>query len=253
MPRTGAPIPSFGKDGVVDLKLENDQEIDLVTGDIGLHAAPVIAEGRRSSSAPRTREGSRAATARRTRRATCAASTCAPASGSGSSTPFRSPASSATTRGRTTREAYTGNTGVWAQMSVDEELGHRLPASRDADRRLLRRASARRQPVRREPRRASICKTGKRKWHYQFIHHGIWDWDLPCAPILADMTSTAACGKVVAQPTKQGWLFVFDRVTGEPVWPIEERPVEQSDVPGEKYAADAAVRHQAARRSSARA
>jgi quinoprotein glucose dehydrogenase len=77
-------------------------------------------------------------------------------------------------------------------------------------------------------------RTGKRKWHYQFIQHGIWDWDLPCAPIIADVTIDGRMRKVVMQPSKQGWLYVFDRVTGEPVWPIEERKVEQSDVPMEK-------------------
>ena len=77
-------------------------------------------------------------------------------------------------------------------------------------------------------------KTGKRKWHYQFIKHDIWDWDLPCAPILADVTIDGRLRKIIAQPTKQGWLYVFDRVTGEPIWPFEERKVEASDVPGEK-------------------
>ena len=76
-------------------------------------------------------------------------------------------------------------------------------------------------------------RTGKRKWHFQFIKHGIWDWDLPCAPILADVTIDGRPRKIVMQPTKQGWLYVFDRVTGEPIWPLEERKVEASDVPGE--------------------
>ena len=79
-------------------------------------------------------------------------------------------------------------------------------------------------------------KTGKRKWHYQLMHHDIWDWDIPCAPILADITVNGRAIKAVAQPTKQGWVYVFDRVTGQPVWPIEERPVAQGDVPGEWYA-----------------
>ena len=77
-------------------------------------------------------------------------------------------------------------------------------------------------------------KTGARMWHFQFIHHDVWDWDLPCAPILADITVDGREIKAVVQPTKQGWLYVFDRVTGEPVWPIEERPVAPSDVPGEQ-------------------
>ena len=78
-------------------------------------------------------------------------------------------------------------------------------------------------------------KTGKRKWHYQFVHHGIWDFDIPAAPILADITVNGRQIKAIAQPTKQNWLYVFDRVTGQPVWPIEERPVAKGDVPGEWY------------------
>jgi quinoprotein glucose dehydrogenase len=77
--------------------------------------------------------------------------------------------------------------------------------------------------------------TGKRKWHYQFVHHGIWDHDLPCAPILADITVDGKQIKAVAQPAKQGWVYVLDRLTGQPVWPFEERPVEKGDVPGEQY------------------
>ena len=79
-------------------------------------------------------------------------------------------------------------------------------------------------------------KTGQRKWHYQLVHHGIWDFDIPCAPILADITVNGRTIKAIAQPTKQNWLYVFDRVTGQPVWPIEERPVAKGDVPGEWYA-----------------
>ena len=67
------------------------------------------------------------------------------------------------------------------------------------------------------------------------MHHGIWDLDIPCAPILVDITVDGKPIKAVAQPTKQGWVYVFDRVTGQPVWPIEERPVEKGDVPGEWY------------------
>ena len=78
-------------------------------------------------------------------------------------------------------------------------------------------------------------KTGVRRWHYQLVHHGIWDFDIPCAPILADITVDGKPIKAVIQPTKQAWLYVFDRATGRPVWPIEERPVEKGDVPGEWY------------------
>src|SRR5262249_39410129 len=78
-------------------------------------------------------------------------------------------------------------------------------------------------------------RTGKRKWHYQLIHHGIWDNDIPAPPILADLVVDGKSIKAVAQPTKQAWLYVFDRVSGQPVWPIEERPVPKGDVPGEWY------------------
>src|SRR5207247_9211830 len=77
-------------------------------------------------------------------------------------------------------------------------------------------------------------KTGQRKWHFQLVHHPIWNYDMSSAPILADITVNGRAIKAVAVPGKQAFLWVFDRVTGQPVWPIEERPVPQSDVPGEK-------------------
>jgi glucose dehydrogenase len=76
-------------------------------------------------------------------------------------------------------------------------------------------------------------KTGKRKWHFQMVHHDIWDYDTPMAPNLLDVTVNGQRRKIVAQSTKQGWLYVFDRVTGEPIWPIVETPVMASEVPGE--------------------
>jgi quinoprotein glucose dehydrogenase len=130
---------------------------------------------------------------------------------------------------------YTGNTGVWGQISVDLELGiaylptemptndyyggHRHGDNLFSDSLI-----------------AVDLETGDRLWHYQFIHHDVWDWDLPCAPILADVVIDGVERKIVAQPTKQAWLYVFDRETGEPIWPIEEREVEQSTVPGELLA-----------------
>jgi quinoprotein glucose dehydrogenase len=77
-------------------------------------------------------------------------------------------------------------------------------------------------------------KTGKRKWHFQMVHHDIWDYDTPMAPNLMDVTINGQVRKIVAQTTKQGWIYTFDRVTGEPIWPMPETPVLQSDVPGEK-------------------
>src|SRR5919204_450383 len=127
-----------------------------------------------------------------------------------------------------------GDAGVWAQMSVDEELGiaylpvelptgdyyggHR-PGNGLFGESLV----------------AVDLRTGQRKWHYQLVHHGIWDMDIPCAPILADVTVSGRTIKAIGQPTKQGWIYTFDRNTGEPVWPIEERPVEKGTVGGEWY------------------
>jgi quinoprotein glucose dehydrogenase len=81
------------------------------------------------------------------------------------------------------------------------------------------------------------ARTGKRIWHYQFIHHGIWDWDIPTAPSLIDITVNGKKIKAVAQVTQQALTYVFDRVTGQPVWPIVERAVPQSQVPGERTSA----------------
>ena len=78
-------------------------------------------------------------------------------------------------------------------------------------------------------------ETGRRKWHYQIEHHGLWDRDIPCAPILCDIPHDGRIVKALAHPTKQAFLYVLDRVTGKPIWPIIERKVEKGDVPGEWY------------------
>ncbi len=127
---------------------------------------------------------------------------------------------------------YTGNTGVWAPMSADQELGYvYLPVETPTGD-----FYGGHRPGDNLFDESLVCldaKTGKRVWHFQFIHHGIWDWDLPAAPNLLDLTVDGKKIKAVAQVTKQGWVYTFNRVTGEPVWPIVERPVPQSDVPGE--------------------
>ena len=78
------------------------------------------------------------------------------------------------------------------------------------------------------------ARTGKRLWHFQTVHHDLWDYDLPTAPRLLTVKHDGKTVEAVAQPTKQGFLFVFNRATGEPLWPVEERPVPQTDVPGEQ-------------------
>ncbi len=131
---------------------------------------------------------------------------------------------------------YTGNTNMWASPSADEELGYvYLPLStptgdyygghRPGDNLFAE---------------SLVCldvQTGERIWHFQAVHHGLWDYDFPAAPTLMDITVDGRDIKAVAITSKQANTYVFDRVTGEPVWPIEERPVQQGNVPGEWYAA----------------
>ena len=78
-------------------------------------------------------------------------------------------------------------------------------------------------------------KTGIRRWHFQTTHHELWDWDLPCAPILVDLVIDGRPIRALAQLSKQAFTYVVDRTNGQPVWPIEERPVPRGDVPGEWY------------------
>ena len=130
---------------------------------------------------------------------------------------------------------YSGNTGVWAPMSADEELGYvYLPVETPTND-----LYGGHRPGDNLFAESLVCldaRTGERVWHFQFVHHGIWDYDTPTAPALVDITVGGRRIKAVAQVTKQAFTYVFDRVTGEPVWPIEERPVPQSNVPGEQTA-----------------
>jgi len=125
---------------------------------------------------------------------------------------------------------YTGNAGVWAQISVDEDLGMAyLPVELPTGDYYGGHRPG--NGLFGESIVAVDLQTGQRKWHFQLVHHGIWDMDIPCAPILADITVNGRRIKAIAQPTKQNWLYVFDRVTGQPVWPIEERPVAKATSP----------------------
>ena len=121
---------------------------------------------------------------------------------------------------------------------VDDERRRRararLPADDDAEQRLLGRLPQGRRPVCRIHRRRRTSRPGKRVWHFQAVHHGVWDYDLPAAPTLLDITVDGRRIKAIAQVSKQAFTYVFDRVTGKPVWPIEERPVPPSDIPGEE-------------------
>ena len=230
--KTGLPAAGFGKNGIVDLKEEDDQPIDLEKGEMGLHATPVIAKdvivvgaAHLPGGAPKSRiheKGFIRGYDARTGKRLWIFHTIPLAGEFGNNTWEKDSWS------------YTGNAGVWAQMTVDEETntvflpvelptgdyygGHR-PGNNLFGESLV----------------ALDLKTGQRKWHFQLVHHGIWDMDIPCAPILMDLVVDGRAIKAVGQPTKQGWIYTFDRITGKPVWPIEERPVEKGTVPGEWY------------------
>jgi quinoprotein glucose dehydrogenase len=126
----------------------------------------------------------------------------------------------------------TGNANVWAPMSADEELGYvYLPVSTPTND-----YYGGHRPGDGLYGDSLVCleaATGRKVWHYQLIHHGLWDYDTPAAPNLVDITIDGKPIKAIAQVTKQAFVYVFDRVTGKPVWPIEEQPVPASNVPGE--------------------
>jgi len=130
----------------------------------------------------------------------------------------------------------TGAANLWTMLSADDELGYvYLP---------LTSASNDHYGVNRPGDglfgESLVCveaRRGKRVWHFQMAHHGLWDYDLPAAPNLIDVNVNGQPVKAVAQTSKEGFLYVFDRVTGKPIWPIEERPVPQSTIPGEETSA----------------
>jgi quinoprotein glucose dehydrogenase len=232
--KTGVPVPSFGENGIVDLKLNDDQTIfpDLITGEIGLHAAPIVA-GNTVIVGAAFREGFTPSSMRnnkgyvrgfdvRTGKRLWIFHTIPKKGEFGYDTWLNGSAE------------YTGNTGVWTQITVDEELGLvYLPVeSPTGD------FYGGHRPGNNLFGESLVCidlKTGERRWHFQLVHHPLWDMDISSAPILADITVNGHPVKAVAQPSKQGFLYVFDRVTGKPVWPIEEKLVEPGSVPGEWY------------------
>jgi quinoprotein glucose dehydrogenase len=130
--------------------------------------------------------------------------------------------------------SYSGNAGIWGSVSGDDDLGHvYLPietASGDY--------FGGTRPGNNLFAESLVCldaKTGKRLWHFQAVHHGIWDYDFTAAPVLMDLRVDGKRIKAIAQVSKQAFVYVLDRTNGRPVWPIVERPVPRGDVPGEWY------------------
>lgn len=229
--KTGLPDPSFGNDGIVDLMigLRNIEDPRFDDIDIGASAPPfvmndVIVVGAAHSTGGRPRAKSNV---------------------KGDVRGFDVHTGellwtfhTIPERGEVGFESwldegieFTGNSGVWAPMSGDPELGMVYLPVEDptgdyygADRpgsNLFSSSIV-----------ALDVRTGERRWHYQLIHHDIWDWDVPTAPVIADLPNGR---KIVMAVTKQSFIYTFDRETGEPIWPIEERPVPAGDVPREWY------------------
>ena len=234
--KTGSRIADFGKDGIVDLKdgvvFGVDQPIDPEKGEIGLHATPavtadgvvMIGSAFLEGGTPKTHNNSKGLVRGydvRTGRRLWTFNTIPRAGEFGADTWEKD------------SWAVNGNVGVWNQIAVDEELGLvYLPVETPTSdfyggHRPGNNLFA-------ESLVAVDIKTGKRKWHFQLVHHPIWNMDIAAAPILVDLTVNGQPVKAVAAMGKQAMLYLFDRVTGEPIFPIVERPVPQSDVPGEK-------------------
>jgi quinoprotein glucose dehydrogenase len=230
---TGLPRAGFGQRGIVDLKLLLDQDLDPDTAPVGNTSPPLVMNGvvvvgpaLANGLAPKSRKnvqgsvvGIDAATGKR-----LWIFHTIPASGEYGSDTWQNGSN-----------VYTGNAGVWGLISGDPKLGYvYLPVEEATGdhyggHRLGDDLFS----------QSLVCldvRTGKRVWHFQTVHHGIWDYDLSAPPVLLDIKTSTGGAPVVAEVTKQGFTFVFNRVTGKPIWPIYERKVPQSNVPGERTA-----------------
>jgi quinoprotein glucose dehydrogenase len=235
---TGQPIAAFGDKGIIDLKvgvvIGKDKQIDLEKGEIGLHSTPLIVndtvivgssmfEGlgyRYSTNAKGLVRAFNVRTGKQIWRFDT----------------IPKPGEFGNDTWKDGSWEWSGNVGVWTQITADAELGLvYLPVETPTideygGNRIGDNLYA-------ESLVAVDLKNGKRRWHYQFVHHPLWDHDISAAPLLIDANIDGKPRKLVSVPTKQGWLYTFDRVTGKPIWPMNEKPVPQSDLPGEKTAA----------------
>ena len=236
--RTGARVPGFGKDGRIDLKdgavIGSGQKIDPITGEIGVNSTPLVvgdvivvgaAFSEQSGTLPTTHNNTKGLVQAydvRTGKRLWVFRTVPRPGEFGSET------------WENDSWAINGNTGVWTQMAADPGLGLvYLPVETPTSdyyggHRPGNNLFA-------ESVVALDVKTGQRRWHFQLVHHPIWGFDNASPSILADVTVDGRPVKALAQPGKQAFLYVLDRATGRPVWPIEERSVPAGDVPGEWY------------------
>ena len=233
MRTTGRPIESFGESGIVDLKASLDQGDDWDRTQIGTNSPPTIASNvimvpaAHTPLAPADQAKNVIGYIRGfdvvTGRLLWTFHTVPRRGEPGYETWLNGSA-----------ETGGGNAGVWATISADEELGLAyLPVESpygDMYGGLRPGANLYGESV-----VAIDIRTGEYRWHFQTSHHPLWDYDLPTAPILVDAVKDGRTIKALAQATKQGLLFVLNRETGEPVWPIPEVAVPQGNVPGEWY------------------
>ena len=233
--KTGAMISSFGTNGMVDLKVGamfgNRQQIDLESGEIGVHSTPAVVKDVIIVGSS-MREGATVVTHNNTK-GLVRAFDARTGKLLWTFNDIPRPGEFGNETWENDSWAVNGNTGVWTQISVDEDAGLVYLPVEDP----TQDTYGGHRPGDNLFGDSLVCvdlKTGVRKWHFQYVHHPIWNFDNSSSPILMDINVDGRPIKAIASPSKQGFLYVLDRITGKPVWPIEERPVPQSDVPGEK-------------------
>jgi quinoprotein glucose dehydrogenase len=223
--KTGIPDPGFGTGGMVDLRQNDDQVMDPNKGVIGLHAPPLVVKNTVVVGAAPTlfSKGYVRGFDIKTGQRKWIFHTI-PMKGEFGYESWTTPG----------QAEAAGNTGAWAPMSADTELGL-LYVPVELPQTDMIGVTRTGNNLFGETLVALDIETGLRKWHYQIIHHGLWDRDISCAGILCDIPHKGKIVKAIAQPTKQGYVYVLDRATGKPVFPIPEKPVPKGNVPGEWY------------------
>jgi quinoprotein glucose dehydrogenase len=233
--KTGQPINGFATNGVLDLKvgvvIGKDKQLDLEKGEIGLHSTPtVVGDVIIVGSSMFEGLGYRYAT---NAKGLVRAFDVKTGKQLWRFNTIPGPGEFGNDTWENGSWEWSGNTGVWTQISVDPEAGLvYLPVETPTideygGNRLGNNLFA-------ESIVAVDLKTGQRKWHFQQVHHGLWDHDNSSASLLIDANIDGKPRKLLAQPSKQGWLYVFDRITGQPIWPIPEVAVPQTNMPTER-------------------